>query len=42
MVATAPQTAVRKRRRKSVESDTPTVGRSRAGTIAVGDAVLPG
>lgn len=34
MVATAPQTAVRKRRRKPVESDTPTVGRSKAGTVA--------
>ncbi|AGZ40528.1 carbohydrate ABC transporter permease [Actinoplanes friuliensis] len=34
MVATAPQTAVRKRRRKPVESDVPTVGRSAAGTIA--------
>jgi N,N'-diacetylchitobiose transport system permease protein len=33
MVATAPQTAVRKRRRQR-ESDTPTVGRSKAGTVA--------
>ena len=32
MVATAPQTAVRRRRRKPRESDTPTVGRSRTGT----------
>jgi len=34
MVATAPQTAVPRRRRKSRESDTPTVGRSTVGTIA--------
>jgi N,N'-diacetylchitobiose transport system permease protein len=34
MVATAPRTAVRKRRRPARESDTPTVGRSTAGTIA--------
>ena len=34
MVATAPSTAVRKRRRPARESDTPTVGRSTAGTIA--------
>jgi N,N'-diacetylchitobiose transport system permease protein len=34
MVATAPRTAVRTRRRKNIESDTPSVGRSRAGTIA--------
>ncbi|GAA3349236.1 carbohydrate ABC transporter permease [Amorphoplanes nipponensis] len=34
MVATAPQTAVRKRRRRPArESDTPTVGRSRGGTV---------
>jgi N,N'-diacetylchitobiose transport system permease protein len=34
MVATAPQTAVRERRRRQRESDTPTVGRSKAGTVA--------
>ena len=33
MVATAPQTAVRKRRRPARDSDTPTVGRSRTGTV---------
>jgi N,N'-diacetylchitobiose transport system permease protein len=33
MVATAPQTAARKRRRPSPESDVPTVGRSRTGTV---------
>ncbi|OJF12146.1 carbohydrate ABC transporter permease [Couchioplanes caeruleus] len=38
MVAVAPHSAVRRRRRKARESDTPTVGRSRAGTIAANAA----
>ncbi|MEV6601068.1 carbohydrate ABC transporter permease [Actinoplanes sp. NPDC051346] len=38
MVAVAPHITVRRRRRKARESDTPTVGRSRAGTIAANTA----
>ncbi|MEV8507107.1 carbohydrate ABC transporter permease [Actinoplanes sp. NPDC051475] len=40
MVAVAPQTAVRTRRRQSRESDTPTVGRSFGGTIVANLAGL--